>query len=195
MTKRVAKPPPTTLPTPLDDHVFETIAHWFDLLISQIQAADSHRILPAFIRKLVREGKMPLRRVIELTSNRDAAIDADTALRDMAEEINERDEELPKLLTAYLISFPKPARGRGRRSGDTWLRDHVIANFVGFALESWGAVILLTRKEETGPPSICSLVSRACHSRGIPIGEKRVFQIYQRFAGFFPGHMLPREKV
>ena len=103
MTYVIDQPPTTSLPAPLDDHVFETIAHWFDLLISQIQAADSHRILPAFIRKLVREGKMTLRRVIELTSNRDAAIDADTALRDMAEEINERGEELPKLLTTDAV--------------------------------------------------------------------------------------------
>lgn len=182
MTKRVAKPPPPSLPAPLDDHVFETIAHWFDLSIPQIRAEDSHRILPAFIRKLVREGKMTLRRVIELTSNRDAAIDADTALRDMAEEMVERGEDLPKMLTFYLISFPKPSRSKGRCSGDTWLRDHVIANFVGFALDRWGAVIPLTRNSETSAPSICSLVSRAAQSRGIMVAEKRVFQIYQRFA-------------
>jgi len=42
---------------------------------------------------------MPLRRVIELTTDRNAAIDADKALRDMAEEIHEQGEELPKLLT------------------------------------------------------------------------------------------------
>ena len=50
-------------------------------------------------------------------------------------------------------------------------------------------MIPLTRKEErTATPSLCSLVSRVCHSRGIPIGEKRVKQVYDRFAEFLPVH-------
>lgn len=191
MTKRTAKPPTTTtLPAiQLDDHVVETIAHWFDLWIAQAGAGNSHRILSGFIRKLVREGKMPLRRVIELTRDPDAAIDADEALRGMAEEINERGERLPQLLTNYLICFPRPSRGRGRLSGDNWLRDQCLACCIAFALGRWGAFYLLYRNPATDSPSICSLVSRAAESRGIKkMSEKRVEQIWRRFAEFFPEH-------
>ena len=40
----------------------------------------------------------------------------------------------------------------------------------------------------TEAPSLCSIVSRICHSRGIPISEKRIWQIYNRFAEFLPMH-------
>jgi hypothetical protein len=176
----MAKPP---APPTLDDHVFETMLHWFDKFVAQTQAADSHRHRQGWFRKLVREGWMPLRRVIELTSDRNAALDADEALRAIADEINERGEKLPQLLTSYLICHPRPARGRGRRDRDNWLRD-----CVGFAIERWSAFIPVTRNEETDTPSLCSLMSKVCHARGIPIGEKRVKQIYLRFAEFMPGH-------
>jgi hypothetical protein len=178
---------PTTPPT-LDDLVLETIGHWFDKFVAQTRAENSYRHLQGWFRKLVREGKMPLRRLIELTSDPGAAIDADEALRAIAEEINERREQLPQLLTSYLICHPRPSRGRGRRDRDNWLRDICIACCVGFALERWGAFIPLTRNDETDAPSICSMVSMVCHSRGIPIGKKRVKQIYQRMAEFMPGH-------
>jgi hypothetical protein len=58
------------------------------------------------------------------------------------------------------------------------------------ARERWEAVIPMTRRKEeaAAAPSLCSLVSRVCHARGIPIGEKRVKQIYDRFAEFLPVH-------
>ena len=178
------------LPAPpiLDGHVLETIGHWFDHFVAQTRAEDSHRLLQGWIKKLVREGRMPLRRVIELTSDQGAAIDADEALRAIADEINERHEQLPQLLTSYLICHPRPSRGKGRRDRDDWLRNICIAACVAFAIERWSAFIPLTRNDETDAPSICSLVSMVCHSRGIPIGKKRVKQIYQRFAEFMPGH-------
>jgi hypothetical protein len=188
MTKRT-KPPPTSLPANMiEAEVFETIGHEFDKFVGQIRAVDSHRHWQLWMRKLVREGRKPLRWLIELTSDKEAALDADAALRDMAEEIHARKEELPQLLTSYLICFPKPARGRGRREGDDFLRDQCIAVCVGIALERWSAVLLLTRNPETSGPSICSIISRVCRSRGIRIGEKRVRQIYDRFAEFLPIH-------
>jgi hypothetical protein len=176
------------LPAPptLDDHVLETIGHWFDHFVAQTRAEDSHRLLQGWIKKLVREGKMPVRRVIELTSDQGAAIDADEALRAIADEINERGEQLPQLLTSYLICHPRPSRGKGRRDRDDWLRNICIAACVAFAIERWSAFIPLTRS--TGTTSICFLVSEVCLARGIRIGEKRVKQIYQRFAEFMPGH-------
>jgi hypothetical protein len=177
---------PATLPN-LDDHVFETIARWFDKFIRQTSPADSHRIRQGLIKKRVREG-WPLRRVIEMTSDKNWAIDADAALRDLAEEINEQGE-LPKLLTAYLISYPKPSRGRGRRDGDNALFDQCIAVCVGYARERWHGVILLTRDPEaTDGPSICSIMAAVCKSRGRRIDEKRVKQIYDRYVEFLPRH-------
>jgi hypothetical protein len=197
MPKR-KKPPPTTLPaTLLDDQVAETIAHWFDKFVAQIHTEHSHSFLRRLLRRLVRDGQMPLRRVIEWTGDKNAAMDADAALRDIAEDMLERGEELPKLLTAYLISHPKPSRGRGRRETDNFLRYQCIAICVGCARERWSTVINLTRNPEAlappseeahRAPSICSLVSRVCHSRGIPIDEKRVKQIHDRFAEFMPVH-------
>ena len=120
MTKRTPQPPTTGLPAPLlDDQVIETIGHVFDKFIDQIGPEDSHRHWQLWMRKLVRQGKRPLRWLIELTHDKEAAIDADAALRDMAEEMLERREQPPVLLQSYLISHhAKPARGRGRREGD-----------------------------------------------------------------------------
>jgi hypothetical protein len=193
MTKRTkpqkTRPQKTSLPTTLlDDQVFETLAHEFDKYVDQIRTEDSHRHWQLWMRKLVRESKRPLRWLIELTHDKEAAIDADAALRDMAEEINQRGEKLPQLLTNYLICFPKPARGRGRREGDNFLRDQVIAVIVAIGLERWGTFYLLTRSG-TSAESICSIVSRMCRSRGIRrMSEKRVKQIYDRFAEFLPVH-------
>lgn len=183
MSKRASLPA-----TLLDGHVFETIGKLFDKFVAQARAKDSHRLRQGWIKKLVCEGRVPLRRAIEWTGDKDGAIDADAALRDIAEAMFEQGEELPKLLTAYLISHPKPARGRGRSERDTWLRDQCVAVCVGIARERWSAVIPLTRNEETSAPSLCSVVSQVCHSRGIPISEKRVHQIYQRYAEFLPVH-------
>jgi len=189
MAKRFKSTPPGSLPASLlDDHVFETLAHWFDKFVDQIRAEDSHSFLRRLLRKLVRDGQMPLRQVIEFTADKNAAIDADAALRDIAEEIHERREQLPQLLTSYLICHPKPSRGRGRRDSDTFLRNQVVAIIVGLAREHWSAVIPLTRNAETKAPSICSLVSRVCHARGLPIGEKRVKQIYDGVVEFMPLH-------
>lgn len=187
MTKHTK--PPANLPvTLLDNQVFEALAHEFDKIVAQVRAGHSHRWRQGWIIKLVREGKMPLRRVIEQTYDRNWGLDADEALRAIANEMLLRGERSPELLQSYLVSRPRPARGKGRRDRDTWLRDQCIAVCVAIARERWGKVILLTRGRETDTPSLCSIVSRVCQSRGIPIGEERVKQIYDRFAEFLPVH-------
>ena len=131
---------------------------------------------------------MSLRRLIEYTRDKNWAFDADEALRDIADEMQRRREHPPEILQSYRICFPKPARGRGRRETDNFLRDQCIAICVGVAVERWSAVILLTRNDATEAPSICSIMSDVCRARGIKICEKRVLQIYERFAEFMPVH-------
>ena len=118
MTKRVkpSKPPAIRRPaSPLDAQVFETLGSLFDKLVTKTRAGDLHRWLQGWFKKLVREGRMSLRRLIEYTRDKNWAFDADEALRDIADEMQRRREHPPELLQSYLICFPKPARGRGRR--------------------------------------------------------------------------------
>ena len=83
------------------------------------------------------DGQMPLRRLIELTADKEAALDADCRAARHRRGNYQRREELPQLLTSYLICHPKPRRGRGRRETDTWLRDQCIAVCVAIARERW----------------------------------------------------------
>lgn len=101
----------------LHDHAFETIAAWFDKFIDQTRPADSHRHLQGWLVKNVRDGHMTLRRLIELTRDKSAGIDADEALRDIAQEMQQRREQPPEILQSYLICFSKPSRGKGRSQG------------------------------------------------------------------------------
>jgi hypothetical protein len=189
MTKRTPKPPTTTLPASLlDDQVFETLAHEFDKFVDQIRTGNSHRYRQGWIIKRVREGSMPLRRVIELTYDRNWALDADEALRSIAAEMLARHEQPPALLQSYLVSRPRPPRGKGRRDRDTWLRDQCIAVVVAIALERWGAFIPLHRNDDTDAPGLRDIVSWICRDRGILIQGKRVEQIYRRWAEFLPVH-------
>ena len=188
MMKRIKLSPTSPPENQLEAQVFEAIGHELDKLIDQIRGEGSHRHWQFLMRKLVREGRKSLRWLIDLTHDQEAALDADTALRDMAEEMKERLEPLPELLQFYLVCFSKPARGRGRRAGDDFLRDQCIAVLVAIAWERWGTFFLLTRHPGTSGPSLCSIIARVCRSRGIRIDEKRVKQIYDRFAGYLPIH-------
>ena len=117
MTKRATKPD-FSLPTiPLDDHVFKLLAHEFDKVVNQMRAGDSHRHMRLWMRLRVYNGSMTLRRLIELTTDKEASIDADAALRDIAAEFLERKEELPQLLAAYVVCHPsRPEAAAGARA-------------------------------------------------------------------------------
>jgi hypothetical protein len=190
MTKRALKPVAVPATTPLDDHVIEIMGHEFDKFIAQITPENSHSHLRRLMGMLVREGRMTLRRLIEYTRDKNWAFDADEALRDIAAEMQQRREHPPEILQSYLICFPKPARKRGRRETDNLLRDQCVAICTAIARERWQAVLPFTRNPDvTDAPSICSLMSRVCYSRGIKtMAEKRVKQVYDRFAPFLPVH-------
>ena len=56
----------------------------------------------------------------------------------------------------------------------------------GYAVERWGNHSPMVGSKKR--PGICTMVSQVCHDRGLPIGERRVLQIYKLFSRFMPVH-------
>jgi hypothetical protein len=135
----------------LDRHLVETAAGWIRLFHDQVTEEDSHRHRREWAKRLVREGRKSILWLLEKAHESDGGIDADTALRELAGEIHEAHQPLPRLVEAYLISRPKPSRRRGRDRGAHMLRDQCIATCVAAGLETWPFLPFVRNEASTGP--------------------------------------------
>jgi hypothetical protein len=168
-----------------DVFVLDTLEHWFEKFVEQIGKDDSHRHLQGWLVKQFRDGHLTLRRLIfELTRDPETALDADLAVREIADEMFKYGA-LPDIVTGYLIG-PAPTRGAKRYRGDTWLRDVCVASVTGFAVERWGEHFPMVASAKR--PGICTLVSTVCMRNKLPLGERQVFDIYKRVSRFMPVH-------
>ncbi|MCK1303891.1 MULTISPECIES: hypothetical protein [unclassified Bradyrhizobium] len=165
------------------------VSHWFDLAHELLQKESSHHYTQAKMKALIWEGTIPTVKVIGWAHQ--GAADAHIALLEVAAEMMDRGDELPRTIAGYAIQYlgkPPPSRAKGRDAADNWLRDQCIAVLVALAVERWHPHLPMSRNPTSNWPSACSLVSAALRRRGIKVKEKRVEQIFCQLADLLPAH-------
>ncbi|WP_354097139.1 hypothetical protein [Bradyrhizobium sp. S3.2.12] len=165
------------------------VSHWFDLAHELLQKESSHRFTQARMKALIRQGTIPTVKVIGWANY--GAADAHIALLEVAAEMMDRGEELPRTIAGYAIQHlgkPPPPRRKGRDAADNWLRDQCIAVLVALSVERWHQQLPMSRNRASRWPSACSVVSAALIRRRINVSEKRVEKIFQQFSDLLPAH-------
>ena len=166
------------------------VSHWFDLAHELLQTEASHSYMQARLKALIRQGTIPTVKVIGWAN--DGVVDAEIALLQVAAEMIDRGEQLPATIAGYAVQHlgkPPTPRGRGRDGVNNWLRDQCIAVLVAVALEHWPHLPMTASTS----PSVCSVVRAALGRRRINIStERRVEQIFYRFADLLPAHQAWR---
>jgi hypothetical protein len=165
------------------------VSHWFDLVNELLQTESSHLYMQARLKALIRQGTIPALKVIGWAN--DGVVDAHVALLQVAAEMIDHGEQLPATIAGYAIQHlgrPAMPRRRGRDEADNWLRDQCIAVLVALAVERWHPHLPMSRNPASNWPSACSLVSAALARRGLKVKEKRVEQVFHRFADLLPAH-------